>query len=356
MAWFRSVLAGLGCWAVWGGAQAAPLLLQAAQMKNLGIELQVPGGAAQGGSAVPARVIVPNAQMRVVAAPVAGLVEQLLVAPGSVVRKGQVLARLASPQALALQRDALQAGSQSALLQQNLKRDEQLFAEGLIAESRLQASRSAAAQADALASERRQGAALAGLVPGKSGLSLALTAPLDGVVLEQGAQTGQRVEEAALIYRIAQLSPLWLEIQVPLDVAASLQPGQSVTLSGSGVRGKLLSVGRAVDPASQSVLVRAEVSQGAEKLIPGQMVAVDLGRPGGGVGVPTSAVIRHAGESLVFVRTGGDAQSMQFEARPVKILQQGAGALVVDGVKRDESIAVKGVSGLKAMLTGVGKE
>ncbi len=331
MAWFRSVLAGLGCWAVWGGAQAAPLLLQAAQMKNLGIELQVPGGAAQGGSAVPARVIVPNAQMRVVAAPVAGLVEQLLVAPGSVVRKGQVLARLASPQALALQRDALQAGSQSALLQQNLKRDEQLFAEGLIAESRLQASRSAAAQADALASERRQGAALAGLVPGKSGLSLALTAPLDGVVLEQGAQTGQRVEEAALIYRIAQLSPLWLEIQVPLDVAASLQPGQSV-------------------------LVRAEVSQGAEKLIPGQMVAVDLGRPGGGVSVPTSAVIRHAGESLVFVRTGGDAQSMQFEARPVKILQQGAGALVVDGVKRDESIAVKGVSGLKAMLTGVGKE
>ena len=94
MAWFRSVLAGLGCWAVWGGAQAAPLLLQAAQMKNLGIELQVPGGAAQGGSAVPARVIVPNAQMRVVAAPVAGLVEQLLVAPGSVVRKGDVVAAL----------------------------------------------------------------------------------------------------------------------------------------------------------------------------------------------------------------------------------------------------------------------
>mgnify|MGYP002137593477 CR=1 FL=1 len=98
-----------------------------------------------------------------VSAPVAGMIEQLAVAPGDNVRRGQVLARLAGPQGLELQRDALQASAQATLQQQNLKRDEQLFAEGLIAESRLQATRAAAAQATAQAGERRQGLALAGL-------------------------------------------------------------------------------------------------------------------------------------------------------------------------------------------------
>jgi multidrug efflux pump subunit AcrA (membrane-fusion protein) len=147
-------------------------------------------------------VLVPNEQMRIVAAPVGGMIEMLAVAPGSRVKRGQLVARLASPQALELQRDALQAGSQSALLQQSLKRDEQLFAEGLIAESRLQATRAAAAQAGAQASERRQGLALAGIAPGKLGGPLALLAPIDGVVLDQGAtRPARRIVGTALPHR-----------------------------------------------------------------------------------------------------------------------------------------------------------
>jgi cobalt-zinc-cadmium efflux system membrane fusion protein len=40
-------------------------------------------------------------------------------------------------------------------------------------------------------------------------------------------QLGQRVEAATLIYRIAKLSPLWLEIQAPVDFAATLTEGMS---------------------------------------------------------------------------------------------------------------------------------
>ena len=235
-----------------------PLLLQAAQIKALGIETAVVGQAeAQRPGVYPARVLVPNEQMRIIAAPVAGMLEMLAVAPGASVKKGQVLARLASPQALELQRDALQAGSQSALLQQSLKRDQQLFAEGLIAESRLQATRAAASQAAAQASERRQGLALAGIAPGKLGASLALTAPIDGVVLEQGGQLGQRVEASAMIYRIAKLTRLWLEIQAPLEVAAGLKEGMAIKLADRDISGKLIAIGRAVDTASQTILLRA---------------------------------------------------------------------------------------------------
>lgn len=337
---------------------AEPLSLSTAQLRALGLEVRVAaeaGGGRAGG--LPARVLVPVEQARVIAAPVAGMVESLAVAPGQAVKRGQVLARLASPQALELQRDAVQAGSQSALLQQNLKRDEQLFAEGLIAEARLQATRAAAAQAAAQAAERRQSLALAGAVGGRNGNALGLTAPIDGVVLEQGVQLGQRVEAAALIYRIARLSPLWLEIQAPLSLAAGLREGDTMKLAGSEVSARLIAIGRAVDAASQTVLLRAEVSAGADSLRPGQVVEVEIqGGSAATLAVPAAAVVRHDGQSLVFVQVSADAQGARFAARPVRVVAQGGDSVRVDGLAASDRIVVRGASGLKAMLAGVGRE
>ncbi|HQU81092.1 MAG TPA: efflux RND transporter periplasmic adaptor subunit [Azonexus sp.] len=336
-----------------------PLLLQASQMRTLGIETALVGQADQQRQGVyPARVLVPNEQMRVVAAPVSGMLEMLAVAPGATVKRGQVLARLASPQGLELQRDALQAGSQSALLRQNLKRDEQLFAEGLIAESRLQATRAAANQAAAQASERQQGLALAGIAPGKLGASLALTAPIDGVVLEQGGQLGQRVEAATPIYRIVKLTPLWLEIQVPLPVAATLKEGMAIKLADRDINGKLIAIGRAVDPASQTVLLRAEIAKGAETLHAGQVLEVEIASPAGKQQqrLPAVALVRHDGKTWVFVQVASDDKGVSFAARPVRVVSQGGDSVLVDGVQAGERVAVRGVSGLKAMLTGVGSE
>lgn len=334
------------------------LTLQAAQLKSHGIET-VTVGDAQGSrnGRLPARVLVPNEQMRVVTAPVGGMVEMLAVAPGSTVKRGQVVARVASPQALELQRDALQTASQSLLSQQSLKRDEQLFAEGLIAESRLQATRSAAAQAAAQASERRQGLALAGLAPGKLGGPLVLVAPIDGVVLEQGVQLGQRIETSALIYRIARLSPLWLEIQAPLDMASLLREGMVVKLADKEISGKLIAVGRAVDAASQTVLLRAAVTAGAEMLTPGQVVEVEIANVNSKYQrLPASALIRHEGKVYAFVQTASDEKGTRFEPRVVQVAGQGGDSVQVENVRPGERVAVKGVSGLKAMFIGVGRE
>ncbi|MFZ2267494.1 MAG: efflux RND transporter periplasmic adaptor subunit [Azonexus sp.] len=350
-------LAILLCTLAGSAANAEPLLLQAAQIKALGVETIVVGSNADSrAGTLPAKVTVPNEQMRVLSAPVAGMVEMLAVAPGSSVRRGQVLAHLASPQALELQRDALQSGSQSSLLQHNLKRDEQLFAEGLIAESRLQATRAAASQAAAQATQSQQGLAMAGVARGKLGGPLALVAPIDGIVLEQGVQLGQRVDGSALIYRIAKLSPLWLEIQAPIAVASSLRAGTPVRIAGSETTGKLIAVGRAVDMASQTVLLRAAVSKGAETLIPGQVVEVEIAAPNGPQQrLPASALIREQGKTLVFVQTASNDKGVTFTERPVQVISQGGDSVMVDGVVANERVAVKGLSGLKAMLTGVGK-
>lgn len=353
----RPFLAALLCLGLASARAEDTLTLQTAQLKALGLTI-VSAGSAGGASSgtLPARVLVPNEQMRVVAAPVAGMLELLAVAPGDTVKRGQLVARLASPQALELQREVLQSASQAQLLQQNLKRDEALYAEGLIAEARLQATRAAAAQANAQASERRQGLALAGATPGKLGGPLALTAPIDGVVLEQGVQLGQRVEGSTLIYRIAKLSPLWLEIQAPVEVAAGLRLGMPVPVAGTDISGKLIAIGRAVDSTSQTVLLRAAVSTGAEQLRSGQVIAVALDTADSGLRLPAGAVVHHQNQPLVFVQTAASDKEIRLTARPVRLLGQGGDSVRVEGLKADERVVVRGTSALKAMLTGVGRE
>lgn len=333
------------------------IVLQAAQIKSLGISTQAVSRLETGrSSTLAAQVLVPSAQMRVVAAPVAGMIEMLATAPGSKVKRGQVLAHLSSPQALELQRDALQANTQAQLQQQNKTRDELLFAEGLIAESRLQATRAAAKQAETQAGERRQSLSLAGIAAGKLGGPLVLTAPIDGVVLEQGTQLGQRVEAATLIYRIAQLSPLWLEIQAPMDVASDLREGMQVKVLQREISGKLIAIGRAVDAASQTILIRAQVNQGAELLNPGQVVEVDIAdhnataKTQQRVSLPATALIRHQGKTLVFSRTASNEKESSFTPRSVQLVKQGGDSVWVEGLKRDETIVINGSSALKSML------
>ena len=60
------------------------------------------------------------------------------------------------------------------------------------------------------------------------GSALEVGSPIDGVVMEQMQAPGQRVEVAAPLFKVARLSPLWLEIQVPLSQVGALQPGSPV--------------------------------------------------------------------------------------------------------------------------------
>ena len=333
------------------------LTLTANQIKSLQIVSRVLEGSGDGqGASLPAQVLVPTAQMRILAAPVGGTIEMLAVAPGTTVRRGEALARMASPEALSLQRDAVQAASQSALLQDSLRRDEALFKEGLIAESRLQATRAAAAQAAAQAGERRQGLAMAGIAPGRVGGPLTLLSPIDGVVLEQGVQLGQRVETAAVIYRIARLTPLWLEAQLPVSRLNEVRLGQPVRIAGSDIGGKVIALGRSVDPASQSILLRAAVERGADRLVPGQTLEVIPGAGGtAGQQVPAAAIVRHEAQTLVFVEHEAADNGKRYQPRPVQILRQGGDSALIEGVRAGERVVVGGSAALKAMLAGVGK-
>ena len=72
--------------------------------------------------------------------------------------------------------------------------------------------------------------------------------------------------------------------------------------------------------------------------------------------LPAAALARNQGASIAFVQTASNDKETTFIARPLRIVSQGGDSVVVDGLNAGERVAVKGVSGLKAILTGVGKE
>lgn len=357
----RVVLLFCGLWA------AAPLYagneikLTAAQAQAMGVETALLGSAgAMAGKGLPARVAIPNNQLQIVSAPVAGLIESIAATPGQAVKKGQALARLQSPGLVEIQRSFLQTAIQAQLARETLNRDEKLFKEGIIAESRYLAAKGHEVEAVAALSERRQALRLAGL--GEAAIqrleknhslsgSIEIVAPISGSVLEQMAVAGQRTEAAAPLYKVARLDPLWLEIQVPIMQTAHLQVGTAVSVPAYQATGKVVHVGRGVEEGSQTVTVRAEIRQGTENLRPGQFVEAVLSTDGIGKHwhVPNAALVRLRDQTYVFVRT-----ATGFRAQPVKLAGETADSSVVSGeFKGDERIAVRGTSSLKAVWQGL---
>ena len=135
-------------WALFGTAAAVAadvLPLTAAQKANLGIAtVAAATQTASPALTYPARVTLPPASVRVVAAAGAGLVTQLHVQAGDTVKRGAPLVTLSMPGLADAQNALTQARLKSQLAASNAARDEKLFGEGLIAESRLRATQSEA--------------------------------------------------------------------------------------------------------------------------------------------------------------------------------------------------------------------
>lgn len=342
-----------------GAARAAPptVRLQAAQIAALGVQVQAQAPGTQPARprrSYPARVSVPTGLQRVVTAPLPARLVSQSVALGDTVRAGQVLAVLYSQEGQAWQREALQAGSQADLARRVAERDEQLFREGLIGRARLEASRAAQQQAQALAAERRRALAQAGAGSGLGG-ELVLRSPLAGVVLQAPATVGQRVEQHDVLFRIARLSRLWLELQVPVQAVGGWRVGDAVEVTGRGVRGRLIAIGGAVDEATQTVPVRAEVAldeRAAVPLRPGEQVeaTVEAGPTGTGepalVSVPAAAVVRHAGSDAVFIEAAPGAYRLQ----PVQVRSSAQGRAAVAGLPAQARVVVAGTAALLALV------
>lgn len=313
------------------------------------------------GYQAPAHVVIPPSQEHVVSTSLSGLVNKVNVAVGDSVKKGMQLAEIQSPDLVMLQREYLQALSQAQLLKTQMERDQMLFKEGIIAQRRFLETKSQYLQASATLDERKQALELAGMDASsittlrnmrKLGSTLSVDAGWDGVVLERMAVTGTRVEANAPLFRMADLSRLWLNMRVPVSATQSLKPGSVITVRDIAVKAKLIMIGQEINPGNQTVLLRAEVTEGIEKIRPGQFLEVQLSTQDDSIQyrIPSGALVRSGKQTLVFIEVG-----QGFRILPVRLLsQQGDDAVIAGDVSANDRIAVTGIAALKGAWQGLG--
>jgi RND family efflux transporter MFP subunit len=344
-------------------SQAEELPLSASQAKTLGI-VSAPLPAKQQGEldGLPAQVVIPGNQLFTVSTPLPAMVEQTLVGVGDPVQKGQILATLQSPALAEAQRSLLQSSTQTQLAKENLSRDEQLWKDGIISESRFRATQSQSREANATFAERKQLLRLSGMTDAQIARlqsdnmlssQLTITSPINGVVLEKSASSGQRLDAAIPLFKVAQLEPLALEIQASLASTRGLKIGATVTVPAYDAKGKLTAIGRSLSGGNQTILLRVLIQNGAGNLRPGQFVEASIGTANNSQdqwSIPNIAIARIDNKPVIFIETANG-----FRSEMVTVLHEGASSSVVTGkLKGNEKIAIRGVSALKASLMGIG--
>jgi membrane fusion protein (multidrug efflux system) len=107
----------------------------------------------------------------------------------------------------------------------------------------------------------------------------AIRAPIAGMVVARHLDVGATVSDGTPVYDLADLDPLYADINIPERHVIQLSPGQTVLLTADSTAAEAAAIieriAPAVDPATGTVKVTVAV-QGASGLRPGAFVRVDI--------------------------------------------------------------------------------
>lgn len=292
-------------------------------------------------SELPATVVQPPGSRVAVAAPIAGMVQSVLVQPGQVVRRGQLLATMASRDALVLAGDLARAQARLQMTGAEAARMNILAREGVVAGARADTARAADAEAMINAREARRLLARAGA---DSDGIVRLVAPISGRVASMAIDVGAPLDGTQAPFVIEAAGSRWLSLQIPERLEGKARPGMAV-ITGDGRRGRLETVAAAIDPATRAFAARASIDAGGPPLAGGRVVPLRLLQPApaNAVAVPMAAVVAGDGTDQVFVRT-----SKGFAPRRVTRVGSGDPAVIVAGLKAGETVATSNLPELRA--------
>ncbi len=261
-----------------------------------------------------------------------GFVERLFVATtGEAVRRGQPLLSLYSPDLVAAQEELLTA---KRLVERLGPSAGEAYRS---ATSMLEAARRRLGYWDITADqiERLEGS-------GEVTKALVLTSPVSGVVLEKSILEGQRVSAGALLYRIADLSEVWVEGDVFERDLQLIRTGSQAHIEvaaypGEHLMGMVSFVYPVIDVASRTNRVRVTVRNPDLRLKPGMFATVffDSSVGEGVLAVPLEAVIVTGERNLVFVL---DEQQMLQPREVVLGVQAGEFVQILAGLAEGETI------------------
>ncbi len=283
-----------------------------------------------------------------------GYIEKLLVnATGQPVKRGQPLMEVYSPELVSAQEEYLIAWKGRETLRNGT--EESLAGVDQLAEAALQRLRNWEISSAQLQQLQREG---------KVTRTLTLYSPANGVVLEKTAQQGMRFMPGETLFRIADLSTVWLIADVFEQDLERVQLGQPVKISVDAYperefSGEVSYIYPTLSPQTRTAQVRVEMSNPDGLLKPDLYASVQLNSGGGmALTVPDSAVIDSGKRQVVLVQR----EEGLFEPREVTLGRRSDGyAEVLQGVSEGEQVVVRAnflidaESNLQTALGGFGE-
>jgi len=304
-----------------------------------------------------ARVAYDDERTARIAVSYAGRIVAIKASPGDVVKAGQVLAEIDSPDVGTAIADHNKARADEQRKRLALERARDLVAGDAVSQKDWESLQAdfAVARAETLRAEQRlknlnpRGVALAGQ-------RVQLVSPIAGVVAERNATPSLEVSPslAAPLFVVTDPRRLWLMVDVPEKLLGRIRPGQAVEVESDAYPGerfsaKVVQMGQVVDVNTRRVTARATLSNPEGKLLPEMFVRAQAVQGSGqAVRVPNSALVTHGLYTYLFVEAGaGD-----FRRRKVTLLTQGGESSVIGGgLDSGERVVTRGALLLDADLT-----
>jgi len=278
-------------------------------------------------------VAIDETRIRQVTTKVAGFVEKLYVSTaGQMVRAGEPLLDLYSPELLASQEEYLRARQSAAEFQKSSLPEVQRGGAELALAARRRLERFDV-PAEFLRTLEESGVV---------SRTITFPAPFAGFVTGKNVVEGQRIEPGMDLMTVTDLSHVWVIAQVFEGEARAAQPGRvaRVTLpydSSVTLTGRTTFVYPIVDPDARTLKVRLEFPNPNGVLRPGMFVTAELGTDSErGIVVPDSAVLDSGTRQLVFVESAPG----RFELREVAVgLRADGRAAIASGLSAGERVA-----------------
>lgn len=333
------------------GEEEGQLHLSIAQIEAAGVQLAAAGPRELGTAfSFPGEIRFDEDRTAHVVPRVPGVVEAVQAELGQAVKRGQVLAVIASQQISDLRSEQQAAQRRLELARLTFQREQQLWQERISAEQDYLQARQVLQEAEIALANARQKVAAVG--PAGAGNRYELRAPFDAVVVEKHLTVGEVVDETSNAFTLSDLSRVWATFAVAPRDLDKVVTGRNVTVSapdlGAQVEGKVNYVGSLLGEQNRAATVRATLANPNGAWRPGLFVniAVSVERFNAAVVVPESALQTWEEQTVVFART-----EEGFEARPVKAGRRDAGQVeITSGLAAGTQVAAAGSFVLKSEL------
>jgi Cu(I)/Ag(I) efflux system membrane fusion protein len=235
---------------------------------------------------------------------ISGFVERLYVnTTGEPVRRGEALAEVYSPELLAAEEELLLARGLDRSIGQSAVPGVPASQGGLLAAARrrLRLWDVSEAQIDDV------------LRTGKPRRTVTFYSPVTGIVTEKRVTLGQSVQAGTMLYAVADLSAVWVEVPLREADAGLVMVGSTVDLvfaavPGRPYKGRVSFIYPTVAEQSRSIRARVTVANADGRLKPGMYATVSVTSPGRlALTAPRTAIIQTGERAVAFVDMGNGA-------------------------------------------------